>query len=209
MQGNAKAWLCVFHKGVSMKWIWVFFLAVLVPVAAQAEEPILTSKLQNSWFKSWREYGPALSFVTLKASKPVDHLRVSVFFGKERLYPEAVAGQKGRCAMTINQKAVPDMEEYLYYSDEGPEIRLPHLEQDEELVIAVFWKKEKKKIGTLKINVATAEESFYRAWTLGGSNVWFSGRWASWAKTDDTFSLDEVCESYTLAAAQQLWAGRN
>jgi hypothetical protein len=186
-----------------MKWIYAFLVVLLVPMSAQAEEPILTSKLQSTWFQSWKEYGSSLSQVTLKGSQAVDHVRVSVFFKKERLTPDAGPIQQGRCLLVINQKAVPDMRKYIFYSEEGPELRLPHLGQDEEVLIGIVWKKEKKTIGTLNINVATAEESYYRAWTLGGSNVWFSGRWAHWAKTDDTFSFDDVCESYTLEAAKE------
>jgi len=190
-----------------MKWIiGVLFIVLLAPVAGHAEDPILTSKFEAAWFKAEPEYGPSLSQLTLKASEAIDHLRVSIFFNKKRQHPDAGAGQKGRCVMVLNQQAVPDMEKYLYHSDEGPEIWLPHLEPNEEVVIGIVWKKEKKKIGTFKINVATADESYYRAWTINSSTLWFSKDWAHWARNSAEFSLDDVCESYTLSAARHLFA---
>ena len=152
-----------------MKWVCVLCLGLLAPMAAHADNPVLTSKYETAWFKAEPEYGPSLSQLTLKASQPIDHLRVSIFFDKARGRPEAEAGQKGRCVMVLNQQAVPDMKKYLYQSDEGPEIWLPHLEQDAEVLIGILWKKETQKIGTFQINVATAKESYYRAWLLNSS----------------------------------------
>ena len=134
-----------------MKWVWVFFIVVFVPISAsggtynmkKGDEifdvstlPLLTYILDGTVEQQSETVRVAKIMALPLRDLPSVRIAIRLFFSKDLLPSEH---PKGRCYIKIEGEGVFPLQDYFIYTGHGPEVWMPHLRDRQKAEIYILW----------------------------------------------------------------------
>lgn len=176
-----------------MKWAWVLFVVLLVPVSAMAEPPVVLMVIEN-----WRlgtfadKEKDAAVFVLVAKKKDLHNVRGTVRF---YLKPDVQIDQirKARCGIVIDEAKVSNLSEHLINGNHGPELWFSYIPKTVVAELAFLGGAFPAEIAASSFEVTSNEGAAAFTWIRGFP---FTQKWISTFEGYQEATLDDVCESY-------------
>lgn len=171
-EGNAKALLGFFHKGAIMKWVWIFLVALAMPLVTYAEEPkqkVLELRMFGyhdelpSFLKSWDF--PAMSKFVVEALTPVENVTVHITFYVPDSPDFSLDQFKAvRCGVLWPEGSRTFPQMVPIHSGDGLVVWVPRIDPPNSVTIRIGWPEKGLNIRAVTMKVKSDEYFELKRW---------------------------------------------
>lgn len=185
-----------------MKWGWLIFVVLFLPVSVQAGNQGIGTQADGTWnpFGKGKGKPPDASRFVVVAASEINHVRAKVRVFFDRAIPVKKL-KKARCGLLVNRKEIPDMRDYFIYGSDGVEVWFPHLKKNDLLTIGLFWDQHFPTVRYATIEAKTADAQDSHMWfDFALEKIFQDMPQSRRERKYRELSLEDVCRTYTSQA---------